>query len=274
MGKYHDILGVSSTASEEEIRRAYKQKVKENHPDLHPDDPEATERIKEINEAYSGLKNGLNGPQSEMGSRGPHGTRGFGSHDVFEEMMRNARDQFRNAHTTMQQHVQVPLDILREGGTYAVEIGVPIQHGNGFRLVGVKQEIEIAPDTPIGQKIEIEVSHGDWSSAATLIILPMVPPDYEFSLPNHLSVAVEVDAFVMMLGGKHSIKLPWNKTISVKIPEGTTAGQQIRLSGLGVKHVHYGTGDLYVHVIPKIPILDKDQRDILSKAVEQISERS
>ena len=51
----HRVLGVSPGASQDEIKKAYRQKAKECHPDLHPDDPRATEKMNEINEAYDML---------------------------------------------------------------------------------------------------------------------------------------------------------------------------------------------------------------------------
>ncbi len=48
---YYEILGVSKDATEEEIKAAYKKLVKQYHPDLHPNDPLAAEKFKEINEA-------------------------------------------------------------------------------------------------------------------------------------------------------------------------------------------------------------------------------
>ena len=51
----HKVLGVAPGASQEEIKKAYRQKAKECHPDLHPDDPRATEKMNEVNEAYDML---------------------------------------------------------------------------------------------------------------------------------------------------------------------------------------------------------------------------
>ncbi len=51
------VLGVSKDATQDEIKRAYRKKAKENHPDLHPNDPEASKRMNEINEAYDMLMN-------------------------------------------------------------------------------------------------------------------------------------------------------------------------------------------------------------------------
>ena len=53
---YYEILGIQPTATQEEIRKAYREKMKENHPDYHQDNAAYTERAKLINEAYSTLK--------------------------------------------------------------------------------------------------------------------------------------------------------------------------------------------------------------------------
>lgn len=50
-------LGVSKNASPEEIKKAYRKKAKQYHPDLHPNDPTASEKMNEINEAYDMLCN-------------------------------------------------------------------------------------------------------------------------------------------------------------------------------------------------------------------------
>lgn len=53
----YDILGVGPDASQDEIKKAYRKKARENHPDLNPNDPGAAERMNKVNEAYDRLMN-------------------------------------------------------------------------------------------------------------------------------------------------------------------------------------------------------------------------
>ncbi|MBQ7541902.1 MAG: molecular chaperone DnaJ [Clostridia bacterium] len=52
---YYEVLGVDKNASEDEIKKAYRKKAKQYHPDLNPDNPEAEAKFKEANEAYEVL---------------------------------------------------------------------------------------------------------------------------------------------------------------------------------------------------------------------------
>ena len=95
----YKVLGVSPDASDEEIKKAYRQAAKKYHPDLHPGDKEAEEKFKEVNEAYQTLSDpqkrasydqfGPDGPQAGFGGGGFGGFSGFegagfgGFEDIF-----------------------------------------------------------------------------------------------------------------------------------------------------------------------------------------------
>ena len=55
MKDFYELLGVSKTATEEEIKKGYRKAAQANHPDVNPDDPEAKKKFQEIQEAYETL---------------------------------------------------------------------------------------------------------------------------------------------------------------------------------------------------------------------------
>ena len=55
MGDYYATLGVARKATDQDIRRAYRRLARTCHPDLHPNDPAAEARFKQISEAYEVL---------------------------------------------------------------------------------------------------------------------------------------------------------------------------------------------------------------------------
>lgn len=67
----YKVLGISKDATKDEIKRAYRKKAKEYHPDLHPDDPKAAEKMNEVNEAYDMLNNPEKYQNRQQQSRGP-----------------------------------------------------------------------------------------------------------------------------------------------------------------------------------------------------------
>ena len=84
---YYEVLGLQKGATEEEIKKAYRKKARENHPDLHPDDPSYVEKFQEVNEAHEVLSD----PQKrarydQFGHAGVDPSYGGGGGDPFAGM--------------------------------------------------------------------------------------------------------------------------------------------------------------------------------------------
>ena len=69
----YSVLGITPSADDETLKKAYRQKCKQYHPDLHPDDPAAEEHFKEVQAAYSEIMRMRQGGGSANGGAGPQG---------------------------------------------------------------------------------------------------------------------------------------------------------------------------------------------------------
>ena len=99
-GDPYKVLGVPPTASDEEIKAAYRRLAKKYHPDLNPGDANAARRMNEINAAYDQIKNPQ--PQQESAAGGYGYGYGYGGAQTREETERNelraARNYIRSRH--------------------------------------------------------------------------------------------------------------------------------------------------------------------------------
>jgi molecular chaperone DnaJ len=82
---YYEVLGVSRHATDDDIKRAYRDLARRYHPDSHPDDPDAEERFKEVSVAYEALRDPERRRRYDVfGDTGRAATDGFGVGDLFD----------------------------------------------------------------------------------------------------------------------------------------------------------------------------------------------
>src|SRR5512138_962074 len=94
---YYEILGVTRTASAEEIKKAHRRLVRQYHPDLNKSNPQAEEKFKEVQEAYDVLSDDTKRRQyDQFGHAGVGADAGYGARagagvDPFEAFRRAAQ---------------------------------------------------------------------------------------------------------------------------------------------------------------------------------------
>ena len=142
---YYEVLGVDKNATDEDIKRAYRKKAKECHPDLHPDDKDAAERFKELNEANEVLSDankrarydqfGFEDPMNGGGGGNPFGGMGGfdfggmgGMGDIFDQLFnggmgsRAARNQGPVQGNDLQYELKVTFEEAAKGCEKSFEI--------------------------------------------------------------------------------------------------------------------------------------------------------
>jgi molecular chaperone DnaJ/curved DNA-binding protein len=293
---YYDILGVDEDASASTIKKAYRKLARKHHPDRNPDDPEAEDRFKEIQEAYAVLSDEEKRQQYDARRRfgggggrfnggqgqGQWQGRGFdarsgdpfggGLGDIFESFFGGRggqggqpQDPFQGRRRAqrgrdVEATLRLSFDEALQGGRKQVQL----PNGQTVRLnipKGVRNGAKIrlrgrGPSGPSGQRGDLYVT---------------------FKVADHprfdrrgddVHITETVPVFDALLGTERRIPTPYGQHVKLSIPEGTQPGEKLRLRGQGVK-TEKNTGDLYVKIDVRLPSsLTEHQRSVLQQAAE------
>lgn len=297
---YYKILGIGKTASQDEIKKAYRKLAKINHPDKNPDNKAAEARFKEISEAYEVLSDKENRQkydqyganwkyadetkaQNGPGYSGPRGgnystyqgdpndfftdERGFS--DFFYQMFGGNNPFGKNT-----QGGRKPFS--QKGDDYQAELPVTLEEvfsGNQrtFQVNGKSLRIKIKPGMQTGKKLRLPGEGGpglNGNPPGDLYLYIKIEPNPNFQIEGFdLKTEVKVDIYTLMLGGKVEIPTPGG-LIRINIQPETEPGKTIKISGKGLPENEKKTkaGNLYVTLQAKIPHhLSEKEKDLLKE---------
>jgi DnaJ-class molecular chaperone len=301
---HYATLGVSRTASEDEIQKAYRKMARKYHPDMNPDDATAKKKFQEVQAAYEVLSDPdkrkrydqfgsdfesvgagggprnwrystSSGPQTypfdieEMFGGGAHDVEGGGFADLFKQFGRGraARREPRAARGNDLRHeLTVPFATAVLGG----EVALTIQRASGeVETIRVK----IPPGIEDGKKIRLrgqgEPGIGEAPAGDILLTIHVGPHPHFRRTGMRLDVRLPVTLAEAALGAKVDVPTP-HGTISLTVPPNTSSGKRLRIRGHGVRPANGEPGDLFAEIQIELPVrLTDDER----RQVAEISNR-
>ena len=299
---YYKILGVERKASQDEIKKVYRKLAMKYHPDKNPDNKEAEEKFKEINEAHQVLSDPekrarydqLGSSYSQWQQRGAPGDfnwgdffggaagsapRGGSRHVRYEDVgdifggggMGGFSDFFeamfgmgggRGAQASQNPRMQP------QRYEQPVNISLEEAHQGAIRILqseGKRVQVKIPAGAKSGTKVRVK---GKAPGGGDLYLKVTVDKNAKFERKeDNLHTQTSVDVFTALLGGKTQVKT-LNGNLSLTIPAGTQPEQVIRLSGRGMPKLRSpkDKGDLFVRVKVKIPKdLSEEQKTLLKE---------
>ena len=259
---FYETLGVSKTASADDLKKAYRQKAMQFHPDRNPGDKSAEQKFKEINEAYDILKddqkraayNQFGHAAFEQGGAGGPGGFGFsgGFADIFEEMFGAMGGGRRDAGagrsgSDLRYNLEIPLEDAFKGKQTTVRVNT---FGQCEPCRGSGAEPGSSPAT-----CRTCQGHGRVRAQQGFFTI-------ERTCPTCQGAGKVIEKPCRSCGGQGRVRR--EKTLSVNIPPGVEDGTRIRLAGEGEVGLH-GTpaGDLYIFIsISQHAIFQRDGANI------------
>ncbi|NLW39592.1 MAG: J domain-containing protein [Tissierellia bacterium] len=269
---YYKILGVDKNASQEDIKKAYRRLAKKYHPDLNPNDKEAQEKFKDINEAYEVLgdedkrkkydafgssynfRHGQNFDPSQFGFGGfrdgkftfTGGGKGFSD---FFNMFFGGRDFGRDIFNTRaaRQSYEAQLNITIEEGYKGVTKPLFLRIGNKTKPLSIKVPKGILP----GKKIKIQ---GEKAGIEGDILIKVNFIENERLKLKGLDLYKKIDLYPWDAAlGTEIIVEGIEDRFKIRVPENMEAGKKIRIPKKGYRDSKGNVGDLYVEINLKNP---------------------
>lgn len=280
---YYKILGVERKASEDDIRKAYRKLAMQYHPDRNPNNKQAEDRFKEINEAYQVLSDSkkrshydrLGSDYSTWRRDGAPGDFDWGQYarsrggaranvDNMDEMFGGGFSEFFR--TVFGMDNAVP---RAQGYQQELSISLEEAYKGATRLLqsdGRERQVRIPAGVRTGSKVRVA---GAGPNGLDLYLIVDVQDDKNFERRgNDLHTTATVSVFTAILGGEADVETMDGK-VKLNIPAGTQPEQVFRLAGRGMPHVRNvkEKGDLFVRLKVQVPkYLSPKQRELLDEA--------
>lgn len=245
MNDPYKVLGLSPDATEEEVKKAYRKKAFEYHPDRNQGDKAAEEKFKEISAAYSAITN----PQPQNPNDGFSPFRGF------EDMMRgwmnqNVQRQFITRCVVSLRDAFNGCDVIITAFNKDISVKVPAGVETGMRI-----------------RIPDVINDPHTGESGDLIVQFIVEDDDTFVRNGpHLFTKFSVGALDALLGESIEVTSIDGTVSRVKIPEGFESGWKIRIPEKGMKMVgSHARGDHFVIVDIKVEALNDEQKELIKR---------
>jgi len=285
---YYTVLGVDRSASEQDIKKAYRKLALKFHPDKNPGDNKAEQRFKEINEAYEVLGDSdKRAKYDQLGASYRDWERMGGQPGGFDWSQWTAGssnvdvgdldDLFGGGFSSFFQAIfgGSPLqgEQMRSRSSKGRDIQQPVRLSfqeaytgttRSFQRNGKTLEVKIPPGSKSGTKVRISGQGQPGRGAAgDLYVVVQVDPDKRFQRKgNDLYTSVEASLYTAVLGGEVEVDTP-SGSVMLTIPTSSQPGQLFRLRGKGMPHLRNPNrhGDLFAELHVKIPteLSEKEQ---------------